>query len=153
MNGGNALSMLQDVVAYKNAHKKVDQYWAVFDKDDTSDDVFVEAIQLAEANGIRLAWSNQAFECWFIMHYRDLRHPCHRIDYEAMLRQYIAWYNAGEKGEDQGRELYRHTVPNIQDAIENAKNGFDSFEKELPPSHKQSSTKVYELVAAIIANS
>jgi len=105
-SGGNALKVVENAIAFKNANqKKYDHYWVVFDKDETTDQHFAQAIQLAEANGIHAAWSNQAFECWIILHYRDFKHACHRNEYEALLKQYIPGYNAHEKGEEQGRQL------------------------------------------------
>jgi hypothetical protein len=74
-SGGNALKMIENAVAFKNAtEKRVDHYWAVFDKDETTDEHFAQAIQLANTNGIQVAWSNQAFECWIILHFREFKH-------------------------------------------------------------------------------
>ena len=152
--GGNALKIVQNAVAYKNAaEKKVDQYWVVFDKDETTDQHFAQAIQLAQSNGIRVAWSNQAFECWIILHYRNFTHACHRNDYEALLRQYIPGYDAHEKGEEQGRQLHLITVPLLPTAIERAKSGYASFDPNLPDAQKQTSTLVYELVESILNQS
>ena len=48
VTGGNALKTVENAVAYKNGmEKKVDQYWIVFDKDETTDAQFVQAIKLA----------------------------------------------------------------------------------------------------------
>src|SRR6202000_2825021 len=56
VSGGNALKIVENSVAYKKAMEKVvDQYWVVFDKDETSDEQFIRAIALAEANSIRVA--------------------------------------------------------------------------------------------------
>ncbi len=49
--------------------REYDQCWVVFDKDDFPAQDFNQAIQLAEKNGFRVAYSNQAFEYWFLLHY------------------------------------------------------------------------------------
>lgn len=153
VSGGNALAVVQNAIAYKNASdRRYDQYWVVFDKDDTIEQHFEEAIRLAIKNDIRPAWSNQAFELWFILHYRDFRHACHRNQYEAVLRQYIPTYSANDKGEDQGRALYQCTIQRVQSAIDNALNGFESFESDGSPAQKESCTKVYELINSIRQN-
>lgn len=152
--GGNALKIAENAVAYKNAmEKKVDQYWIVFDKDESTDDQFVQAIRLAVANSIRVAWSNQAFECWFILHYREFKHACHRNDYEGILRQYIPEYNAGDKGEEQGRRLHLQTASLLPTALQNAKRGHTSFRPDLSDAEKQTSTLAYALVEAILQHS
>ena len=48
-----------------------DSVWAVFDKDSFPDDKFNQAIKKAEANGIGCAWSNEAFELWYVYHFDD----------------------------------------------------------------------------------
>jgi hypothetical protein len=154
MKGGNALKIVQNAVAYKKREeKKADQYWVVFDKDETTAQDFSHAIKLAEENGIRVAWSNEAFECWIILHYRDFRNRCSRQDYEALLTQYIATYSDREKGEEQGRQLYQLTLPLLPLAIEHAKNAYASFDQDLPAAEKQTCTLIYELVESILAHS
>lgn len=41
-----------------------------FDKDDFTD--FDEAIQLAAEHNIMCAWSNESFELWLLLHFRDV---------------------------------------------------------------------------------
>lgn len=48
-----------------------DQVWCVFDKDDFSNEDFNAAIDLAEKYQYKLAYSNQAFEYWIILHFED----------------------------------------------------------------------------------
>jgi RloB-like protein len=154
MHGGNALKIVQNSITYKDkSSKKFDQYWVVFDKDETSHPDFNRAIEIAEANGINVAWGNQAFELWFILHYQDFRRECHRNKYEMMLKEYIPWYYAGGKSEEQGRKLHQHTFSLIPVAIQNARNGFESFDQVMPASQKESCTKLYVLIEKILANS
>jgi hypothetical protein len=49
-SGGNALKVVENAIAFKNSSEnKYDHYWVVFDKDETSDQQFTQAIGLAEA--------------------------------------------------------------------------------------------------------
>lgn len=149
IKGGNALQRVENAIAYKNkkkAEKNIQHYWIVFDKDDATDEEFVQAIRLAKKNYIGVAWSNQAFELWIILHYRDFSHGCHRNKYEAHVKEFIKWYDKNEKGAPQGRRLYDETHPNITVAIANARKIFDAESGVVPLSEKHSSTKVYELV-------
>jgi hypothetical protein len=78
--GKNTLSLvkrakeLADEAETKN--KKYDQVWCVFDADPKPDNPyqagnFNNAIQKAESHGFRVAYSNQAFEYWLILHFED----------------------------------------------------------------------------------
>jgi hypothetical protein len=154
IGGGDALATVANAIAYKNYHEKpYDQYWVVFDKDETSHEDFNAAVNQAMQNGIQVAWSNQAFECWIIMHFRNFSHACHRNNYEALLRTYLPWYNAGEKGEAQGKKFFEETVHLIETAIQHARDGHDSFEGHISPAHRETGSRVYELIGAIRANS
>ena len=66
--------------------KKFDEKWVVFDKDDHED--FCDAIKLAEDAGWKVAYSNQAVEYWFILHFRDLQGaPLDRKEYAAIINE------------------------------------------------------------------
>lgn len=68
--GYNTISLVNRAIEL--AHSAVyDQIWCVFDKDANSDYSFNEAIRLAEANKFGVAYSNQAFEYWLILHFLD----------------------------------------------------------------------------------
>ena len=59
------------------AKKEVDIVWAVFDKDDadlnqTRIDRFNEAFEIAEKNKIEIAFSNEVFELWLLLHLTDI---------------------------------------------------------------------------------
>jgi hypothetical protein len=61
-----------------------DHVWCVFDKDDSGAEQFHEAIAIAGRNGVEVAYSNQAFEFWLLLHFEDhqgnsmLREDCGR---------------------------------------------------------------------------
>ena len=61
--------------------------WCVFDKDEFAD--FDEAIDYAKQNNIHTAYSNQAFEIWFINHYRRLYTSHHRNKYREELNKFF----------------------------------------------------------------
>lgn len=65
--------------------KLYDQYWVVFDKDHTTNHTFNEAINVAEQTGFRVAYSNQAFELWFLLHFEYIAGPLHRRHYPDRL--------------------------------------------------------------------
>lgn len=64
-----------------------DYIWVVFDKDDNAD--FNEAIEMAEKDGFRCAWSNEAFELWFCLHFINLTAAVCRKQYVEILEREI----------------------------------------------------------------
>ena len=148
IKGGNALAIVKEAIKQKEATTKdVDQYWVVFDKDDTTDTDFNAAIKLSGESGIRAAWSNQAFELWFILHYVSFTAACNRNRYKTILKKYITDYDASKKGKEQGKQLFETTYPMLMTAIANAEASYKSFDAQgLEAAQKESCTTVYELV-------
>lgn len=66
-----------------------DRVWVVFDKDDFADRDFNEAIRLAHESGMRAAWSNEAFELWFLLHFELPNSPQPRRNFAPMLEALI----------------------------------------------------------------
>ncbi|MBR4326915.1 MAG: RloB domain-containing protein [Bacteroidales bacterium] len=62
-----------------------DSVWAVFDKDSFPDKNFNAAIIKAEQNGICCAWSNEAFELWYLYHFVNRVTAMSRKEYEQAI--------------------------------------------------------------------
>lgn len=62
----NPMAVIQATLALIN---DFDEVWAVFDKDDFAD--FDEAISIALENGVNCAFSNEAIEYWFLLHFEN----------------------------------------------------------------------------------
>jgi hypothetical protein len=61
-----AMEMSRRAVALKRPYNQV---WCVFDRDSFPGDSFNRALQLARGNRIRVAYSNEAFELWYLLHF------------------------------------------------------------------------------------
>lgn len=64
-------------------NEEIDEVWVVLDRDAHPRNKldrthFNQALELANANKISVAYSNDAFELWFILHYQDLWTSTHR---------------------------------------------------------------------------
>ncbi len=46
--------------------------WIVFDKDSFEPDDFDNAIKMAQSEKWNAAWSNEAFELWYLLHFQDV---------------------------------------------------------------------------------
>jgi hypothetical protein len=53
--------------------------WCVFDRDSFPESNFARAFELARAHRMHVAWSNEAFELWYLLHfnYHDTAIPRH----------------------------------------------------------------------------
>lgn len=67
-----------------------DRVWVVFDKDDFND--FNEAIELAASYSFQCAWTNEAFELWYFLHFQYLDTGINRYDYIDKLQNEIRKY-------------------------------------------------------------
>lgn len=70
----------------KNA-MQFDRVWVVFDKDDFND--FNEAIDKARKLGFKSAWTNEAFELWYILHFEYLDTGISRSAYIKKLEEFF----------------------------------------------------------------
>lgn len=123
--------------------KSFDQYWVAFDKDDNADKDFNDAIQLAEKNGFRVAYSNQAFEYWFVLHYKKYEGQYSRTRLCAMLTKLTGIEYTKKSGA--ASALFDILYPRQKDAIENAR-GVLKVISHGNPAQEESSTTVYQLV-------
>ncbi len=94
--GYNTLSLVKEAkrLSEKKKGEKYDQVWCVFDKDDFPANNFNQAIALSEKLGFKVAYSNQAFEYWLILHFEAHQGGAmHRDSYCAKLNSYLKAFN------------------------------------------------------------
>ena len=63
----------------------LDHVWCVFDRDDVPADDFNTAVALARKEGMGAAYSNEAFELWYLLHFQYVDTGISRRDYIAKL--------------------------------------------------------------------
>lgn len=69
--------------------QKYDRVWAVFDRDSFPINHFNGAIAKAIANDIGCAWSNEAFELWYLLHFHNRSTPMSRDEYKDAIEKAI----------------------------------------------------------------
>lgn len=148
--GGNALCIVEEAIVQKKQLKKsYDEYWIVFDQDATTKNDFLKAISLAKENGMKIAFSCQAFEIWWLFHFVEIAAPIQRKDFEKKLKKYIPNYKQREKGLSQGERMWLQLNKLKEIGIANAKKTHSKFpQPEL--AFDQSVTTVYELVELLV---
>ena len=134
-----------------------DQVWCVFDKDSFTPNNFNNAITMATQKGMRVAYSNQAFEYWLILHFEDHQGGAmSRRDYISKLNDYLSAYglhfNDHSKkvtepifemllAKDEQTDKSRLALAKVR-----AKRNYDRFDHH-SPAMEESSTLVFALVA------
>lgn len=87
---GNTLNVVDKAIELRDkSDRKYDRVWAVFDKDSFPDEDFNAAIQRGEDNGIHCAWSNEAFELWYLLHFCRREDAMSRTQYKDAISEQV----------------------------------------------------------------
>ena len=155
--GRNSLGVVQQAIEERSKLKTtVDQTWAVFDKDDLDKSEgninrFNEAFTLGKQKKVQIAYSNECFELWLLLHFED-------INKETAIPRteiYNRLENAIKKHEPEF--LYEHGNSNVvklvskygnkEKALQRAEELFNYHKQEKhQPIKSNPNTLVYNLV-------
>jgi RloB-like protein len=132
--------------AYKLANEdEYDQVWCVFDRDEgawTAQN-FNNALQNAKTYGFHIAYSNECFELWYILHFEFLNTGLPRSDYEDKLSELL-----GTKYRKNDSTIYQQLLAKQQIAIKYAQKLIESY-NSIDPERNNPSTTVHLLVEAL----
>lgn len=99
--GMNTDSLVEEAAKKKvQAEKGRQPYsdvWCVFDRDSFPLENYDRAFRLAESKRIKVAWANEAFELWYLLHYCYLDAAIGRADYKKKLRENGLDYDKADK--------------------------------------------------------
>ena len=124
----------------KGDYDQDDQVWCVFDRDNWTANDFNNAIISTKNNDFKVAYSNEAFELWYVLHFEFLNAGINRKDYVkklngALSKQYL-----------KNSETIYDELLNKQDiAIKNAIKLLSQYQSPIPAINN-SSTTVHLLV-------
>ena len=123
--GQNTLSLVKKAINIKNNEKSAsyDQVWCVFDKDNYTKEQFNQAEGLAQKENIKIAYSNEAFEIWYILHFQYLDTATPRDRYGSILTNQmrkLGLVGEKEKYEKSRENIYEKLKPYQPTAIINA---------------------------------
>ncbi|MGO9122298.1 MAG: RloB family protein [Desulfomonilaceae bacterium] len=141
--GYNTVSLVRAAVEEKSRND-YDEVWCVFDKDSFSTEQVNEAIQLANQNNIQVAFSNEAFELWYLLHYHYFNTAITRSDYIKKLTPLL-----GSPYKKNRPDMYDLLKEMIDTAVANANKLLDLYEPK-QPAHDNPCTTVHLLVQRLI---
>ena len=155
LQGQSKLELIESTQSIiKNGDKEYDEIWCVFDMDvqkgqkEFSD--FDGAIDKGKSLGYNIAYSNDAFELWFYLHFHYTDQKNNRtFYYEFLSKEWALNYEKDGKKYNFCWSIYekllRGNKPSQEKAIERSEMLYEK-QKELPYHQQNPVTLVYELV-------
>lgn len=146
--GANTLSLVTKAQARRDSSASgdypFDQVWVVFDRDSFDPDNFDNAIHSADSYGMHCAWSNEAFELWYVLHFEFRSTGMSRTEYQGKLGELL-----GETYRKNAPDMYLKLskIGNQSQAVAWAKSMYDQIlASGVPPSRSNPCTTVFLLV-------
>jgi len=141
--------------------EEYNQVWCVFDKDEFSNYSFNKAVHNAEKLGYGVAYSNQAFEYWLILHLDDHQGSMmNRENYKDKINELLKPF--GIEFDADGRKIVKEDLFDILNgidhkskkkrvdlAIERAEKIYNCLDHRNPAT-EESSTTVFKLVSELM---
>ncbi len=132
-------NLIKKAIEYKNKNQPddEDQIWCVFDIDDfdkgkANQKNIEESIRLANDNEIGLAWSNECFELWVLLHFEFVNTEIPRKQYDKKL---VANFKKLDFDYQKNIEnIFDIILESQTDAIRNAKKLYKKDRLDINPS-------------------
>jgi hypothetical protein len=146
--GYNTISLVNEAIRLKlEALKRKEPYievWCVFDKDDFTVDQFISAIMLAGKNQIKCAYSIEAFELWYMLHFNFYDTALSRSQYKEKLSELLGkTYLKNDEG------MYQLLHKRENTALQNARQLY-TLQHNRPFAEQNPVTTVFKLVERLL---
>ena len=134
--GMNTDSLVEEAVGLQDHATKqgapFSHVWCVFDRDD-----------FPKGHHFEVAWSNEAFELWYLLHFQYLDTGIGRAEFPARLNKLL-----GLKYEKSDENIYAHLHQHQPAAIRNARKLLKALRDRgvIPVQNTNPSTNVHQLV-------
>jgi hypothetical protein len=123
---------------------RYDQTWGMFDRDTWTINDFNNAFHKARANGIKVAYSNEAFELWFLLHFEYCNTATPRAEFARRISNYLPAEYAKNS-----RTMYDQLRPRVETAVRNAERLLEQYDPPNPATDNPSTT-VHLLVKELL---
>ncbi|NBD33228.1 MAG: RloB domain-containing protein [Cyanobacteria bacterium] len=139
-NPSKLVEKAQELKVKKGYEEELDQTWCVFDRDKWTTQDFNQAIQYAYQAGFNIAYSNECFELWYLLHFCYLDTALNSKEYENKLSHYL-----GHIYEKESDDMYEKLQDKQNTAIKNAEKLLKQH-AQTNPAVENPSTTVHWLV-------
>ena len=156
--GRNTQSLVDEALRLKDMYENgssrhIDKLWVVFDRDSFLPQDFNAAIQRCTNADIGCAWSNEAFELWYLLHFQYYENAMSRRVYKEMIENHLKPVVGNEfryekNSEDMYALLKEHG--SLDDAVRNAKRLAERFAGRLDFANHNPCTMVWGLVEELL---
>ena len=158
--GKNTLTIINEVKKLRKKYeekylRKIDKVWAVLDKDSFPSKNFNNAINKGENSKpkINCAWTNEAFELWYLLHFNYYNTGISRHQYQKLIEKEVnkASNRNDFKYEKNSKEMYLilNKYGSQENAIKNAKK-LENLYFDRSYSNHNPCTKVHNLINELI---
>lgn len=137
--GSNTISLVREAMRLMKL-ATYDQVWCVFDRDSFPAQNFNNAIRMAKAHNIKVAYSNEAFELWYLLHFNYHESALSRTQYADMLKRAL-----GIRYKKNSFNMYDLLESRQPNAIRNAERLLKSYTPH-NPARDNPCTTVHHLV-------
>lgn len=141
--GRDTIHLLDEATKIRDERIKqgrtIDRTWVVFDKDSFLPNKFDKAVYDSQKNGMGAAWSNEAFELWFLLHFQDVGPMDRQSCSEELGRCIGKTYQKNDPG------MFTLLKDKMDDAMARARRLVNQS-KDIPPHAANPCTRVHELI-------
>lgn len=154
--GKNTLSIIDEAIKLRDKYeekylRKIDKVWAVFDKDSFPSKNFNNAINKGEnlRPKINCAWTNEAFELWYLLHFNYYNIGISRHQYQKLIEREVNQASGSNSFRyvKNSKEMFflLNKYGNQEHAIRNAKK-LEELCSDKSYSNHNPCTKVHKLI-------
>lgn len=137
-SGLNTLGLVRRAVelrAEAPREERYDETWCVFDRDSFPAEDFNVALELASREGIEVAYTNEAFELWYLLHFDYIDAALSRIQYSDKLDKRL-----GRRYQKNTPTMYEELKRHQPRAIANAEKLLNQYPQPSPEKDNPSTT-------------
>ena len=149
--GTNPSKVLEAITSTPKYNKDYEKQWIVIDKDDWSKSDFNGTLKRAKDLGVYVAFSNESYELWILLHFEKLQRYTNREKLNKRLNELFLKHFRIEYSKASS-DVYTLIKSKQKDAISNAKDLIEKHTRddgEIKPYEQNPLTNIYELLECI----
>lgn len=153
--GKNTRSLVEHAInKVKNATIPYGHVWCVYDKDSFTAHQFNSSIEIAKSNGYKVAWSNESFELWFLLHFNYIDTGLDRNQINSKLDEQFKMLSINNGKYDKNiKNIFEilSTYGSVENAIRFSKKILNNHPPDKTPSEMNPCTTVHLLVEDLLS--